>query len=147
VATLAYRAAKALRGAPVDFAGYRVSPTSRSPAEILAHMGDLFDWALSMAKGAPAWADSTPLAWEAEVGRFHATLQAFDAYLSSHEPLGKPAEMLFRGPVADALTHTGQLTLLRRTFGAPILGENYAKAHVETGRVGPDQAPPDREFP
>jgi hypothetical protein len=146
VATIAYRGGKALRGAPEGFAAFSVSESSRTPAQILAHVGDLFDWALSAAKGAQTWHDSTPLAWDREVERFFAALERFDAYLASDGPLGEPVERLFQGPVADALTHIGQLAMLRRAEGAPIRGENYLRADIVAGRVGADQTPPRREF-
>jgi hypothetical protein len=143
---VAYRAGKALRDAPPEFAAYRPSPSSRTPAEILAHMGDLFDWAVTMARGAQAWRDSAPLAWAGEVDRFFASLRRFDDLLASSDPLAAPVAQLLQGPVADALTHVGQLTLLRRMAGSPIRGENYARADVQAGRVGPEQTPPRREF-
>jgi hypothetical protein len=146
VATLAYRAGKAVRDAPPHVAAFAVAPGSRTPAQILAHMGDLVDWALSMAKGEQAWRDSTPLAWDREVARFFATLEAFDSYLASDEQLGWSIERLFQGPIADALTHTGQLTMLRRLAGSPVKGENYAKATIEAGTVGLAQAAPRVEF-
>jgi hypothetical protein len=146
VATVAYRGGKAVRGAPASFGAFRVAPGSRTPAGILAHVGDLFDWALSQAKGAEAWQDSKPLPWEKEVARFHETLGRFDAYLASDAPLQAPAEKLFQGAVADALTHIGQIAMLRRIAGAPIKGENYSRADIEAGRVGADQATPKREF-
>ena len=146
VATLAYRAAKAVRGAPDGFADFRIAETSRTPAQILAHMGDLFDWALSIARGAEQWQSSKPRAWEKDVERFFASLEAFDRYLGSDEPLHAPVEKLFQGPVADALTHTGQLTMLRRAAGAAIRGENYFRAEIATGRVGRAQAAAQREF-
>ena len=146
VATLAYRAGKALREAPTDFAGFTAAGGTRTPAQILAHMGDLFDWALSIARGQQRWHNSTPLPWDQEVSRFFAALQAFDAYLASDEPLDKPAEQLFQGPIADALTHTGQLTMLRRLAGAPIKAENYAQATITAGTLGAAQAAPRVEF-
>lgn len=146
LATLAYRAGKATRGAPEGFAELKASPTTRTPAEILAHVGDLLDWAVSMAEGTPAWADSRPLPWDEEVARMHAGLARLDALLASDAPLAVPAEKLFQGPVADALTHVGQIALLRRIGGGPVRGENYSKADIAVGRVGPDQAPPRREF-
>ena len=146
VATLAYRAGKALRDAPPSFATFAVSPGSRTPEQIVAHMGDLFDWALSMAQGAQKWHDSAPLSWDAECQRFFRALEAFDDYLASSEPLGTTAERLFQGPVADALTHTGQIGMLRRIAGAPIRGENYARAEITRGRVGAEQAAPRAEF-
>ena len=146
VATIAYRGGKTLRGAPESFATFSVSDSSRTPAQILAHVGDLFEWALSAAKGAQTWHDSTPLPWDREVERFFATIEHFDAYLASDGPLGEPVERLFQGPVADALTHIGQLAMLRRAEGAPIRGENYLRADIVAGRVGADQAPPRREF-
>jgi hypothetical protein len=146
VATLAYRAGKAVRDAPPHFAGFAVAADSRTPAQIMAHMGDLFDWALSMAKGEQVWRDSTPLPWDQETLRFFGALEAFDAYLASDTPLAWPIERLIQGPVADALTHTGQLTMLRRLAGSPIKGENYAKAAIAAGTVGIAQASPRVEF-
>jgi hypothetical protein len=146
VATAAYRGGKALRGAPESFATFTLGDSPRTPASILAHMGDLFDWTLSMARGEPAWRDSQPLAWDAEVARFFAALKRFDDYLASPEPLHSPAEGLFQGPIADALTHVGQLAMLRRLAGCPIKGENYFKADIAAGRVGPEQSAPRREF-
>jgi hypothetical protein len=102
-------------------------------------MGDLFDWALSMATGNPSWHDSKPLAWADEKRRFFASLRAFDEYLSSAEPLLAPVERLFQGPVADALTHVGQLAMLRRLAGCPARGENFFVAAIAAGQVGADQ--------
>lgn len=146
VATVAYRGAKALRGAPPGFASVRAGATTRTPVQILAHMGDLFDWALSQARGQEAWHDSEPLPWDGEVARFFAVLQAFDAHLACDAPLHAPVEKLFQGAVADALTHIGQINLLRRLAESPVRGESYARAEIVAGRVGPEQAPARREF-
>src|SRR5271165_3882276 len=86
LAALAYRGGKALRDAPADFASYRVAEGSRTPGEILAHLGDLLDWALSMAEGNQRWQNSEPVVWEDGVRRFHASLQTFDEYLASSAP-------------------------------------------------------------
>ena len=139
IATLAYRTAKVVRDAPEGFATFRASDTTRTPGEILGHMADLFDWALALANGEHRWNDSPALAWEAGSARFFAALQAFDERLRSGDPLHCGAEQLFQGPIADALTHVGQLALLRRMAGAPIRAENYFKAVVETGRIGLQQ--------
>jgi hypothetical protein len=146
VATLAYRGGKAIRGAPDSFAEFRASEKTRTPAQIVAHLGDLFDWALSMAKGKQEWHDSPPLAWDAGAARFFASLQAFDEYLASDAPLEISEEKLMQGPVADALTHVGQIAMLRRIHGAPIRAENYCQADIVAGRVGAEQTPPKREF-
>ena len=146
VATLAYRGAKAVRDAPESFASFHASATTRTPLQILAHIGDLLDWALSIAKGAEAWNNAEPLEWNQEVERFHATLQRFDDFLASEAELAATCERLFQGPVADALTHVGQLTILRRIADAPIKGENYSRAKIEAGRVGAEQETPKREF-
>jgi hypothetical protein len=146
VATLAYRAGKAIREAPPTFGSYAVNPGSRTPAQILAHMCDLFDWALSMARGAQKWQNTQPQSWDADCDRFFRALEAFDDYLASDAPLGTSVERLFQGPVADALTHTGQLTMLRRIAGTPIRGENYARAAIARGRVGAEQDTPRVEF-
>jgi hypothetical protein len=146
IATVAYRGGKAMRGAPASFASYSPDGSDRTPAKILAHIGDLYDWALSQAKGAEAWHDSTPLEWDAEVARFFAALRRFDDYLASDAPLAAPIEKIFQGAIADSLTHVGQLAMLRRLAGARIKGENYAKADIVAGRVGPEQTAPRREF-
>jgi hypothetical protein len=146
LATVAYRGGKALRGAPDGFATFHIGDKTRTPAQIIAHMGDLFDWALSIAQGKQAWHDSAPLSWNAEVDRFFAAIQKFDDYIASSEPLHGSAEGLFQGPVADALNHIGQIAMLRRLAGSPILGENYFKAEIVAGRVGSDQSAPRREF-
>jgi hypothetical protein len=146
VATAAYRGAKALRSAPESFAAFSVGDSRRTPAKILAHIGDLFDWALSMARGETAWHNSGPLSWDAEVARFFASLKRFDDFLASPEPLRASAENLFQGPIADALTHIGQIAMLRRLARCPIKGENYFKAEIAAGRVGPEQAASRHEF-
>jgi hypothetical protein len=146
LATLAYRGGKALRGAPPKFAAYRADEKGRTPGQILAHMGDLLDWSLSVAKGNEEWHNSAPLAWDREVQRFFAALARFDAYLASDAPLVESAEKLFQGPIADALTHVGQIAMLRRMAGCAMRGENYHRAEITLGRVGPDQVPPRREF-
>ncbi|NUO79512.1 hypothetical protein HUU05_05500 [candidate division KSB1 bacterium] len=146
VATLGYRSSKALREAPNDFASFRIGETTRTPGEILAHMGDLLDWAFSQALGEQKWNDSTLLPWEQEVARFFEALKKFDDYLASDAPLNRPCEKLFQGPIADALTHVGQLAMLRRLAGRSVRGENYFKAEIEIGRVGPEQSNPRMEF-
>jgi hypothetical protein len=146
VATVAYRAAKALRDAPEGFGDFRASEHSRTPSEILAHMCDLMDWALSQARGAEAWSDSAPGSWDADTERFFVALGALDAYLASGEALGFSAERIFQGAIADALTHVGQMNFLRRVYGAPVRGENYQRADITVGRVGSDQPAPRREF-
>jgi hypothetical protein len=146
LATVAYRGGKAIRGAPGEFATFKAADTARTAAHILAHIGDLYDWALSIAKGAQAWQDSPPLSWDREVERFFAALARFDAYLASNAPLACTPEQLFQGPIADSLTHVGQLTMLRRLSGARMRSENYFRADIVAGRVGPDQTSPRREF-
>ncbi|MGD0038223.1 MAG: hypothetical protein ABSC53_13140 [Bacteroidota bacterium] len=145
-ASLAYRATKTIREVPDTFATFRVDTKSRAPVEILAHMSDLFDWALSMLKGKEIWHDSNPQDWNREVARFCDSLQKFDTYLASNSPIACPLDKLFQGPIADAFTHVGQLAMLRRLSGAPIRGENYFKADIIIGKVGLEQSKPRKEF-
>lgn len=144
VATLAYRAAKTLRDAPADFSTFAAA-ASRTPGRILAHLCDLFDWALKLADGVHEWHDSTPGTWDHDCARFFAALEAFDRPLAAAPPPTDTAR-LFQGPIADALTHVGQIALLRRLAGASIKGENYARAEIATGRCGADQPPARVEF-
>jgi hypothetical protein len=146
LATLAYRAGKAVRGTPEAFGAYRQTPESRSPQEILAHMGDLMEWALSMIRGAQAWRDAAPLPWKQEIERFYAALQAVDDELASGAPIRWEPARVIQGGIADALTHTGQLAMLRRLAGYKMKGENYARAQIQVGRVTLDQPPPDPRY-
>jgi hypothetical protein len=146
LATLAYRGGKALRGAPDSFADFHASPETRTPGQILAHIGDLLDWALSTARGDQKWHQSAPLSWPEEVGRFFGALEAFDAYLASDSPLHAEPAKLFQAPIADALTHVGQIAILRRLAGVPVRAENYYVAKIATGSVGADQPTPVYEF-
>jgi hypothetical protein len=144
VATVAYRAARTTENAPTQFADF--NGAGRTPERILAHMGDLFDWALSVAAGQDRWHVSQPLPWAEQVHRFFASLQALDAYLASAEPLRAPAEGLLQGPVADALTHVGQLAMLRRMAGSPTRGENFYVAAIAPGQLSADQPAPVQPF-
>src|ERR1044072_1974524 len=146
VATLAYRGAKAARGASDSFADFKASESTRTPVEILAHIGDLLYWALSIAEGNETWNNAEPLPWSQEIERFHAALAKFDQYLGSDRELSASCERMFQGPIADALTHVGQIAMLRRLAGEPIKGENYSRAKIEAGRVGSEQVQPKREF-
>jgi|ERR1700722_2102637 len=146
VSTVAYRGGKAVRNTPFGFGDFSGGHGLRTPGQILAHVGDLFDWALSIAMGQQKWEDSAPLPWDKEVHRFFSALKKFDDFLASPEPVHSSLEKLFQGPIADALTHIGQIAILRRMADAPMKSENYAVADIAAGRVGPEQAQPKREF-
>ena len=146
VATLAYRAEKVLRDAPASFAGTRLSPGSRSPQEIVSHMGDLVEWAQRMAQGEYVWSPQPTADWAAACDRFFRGLLALDEAVAA-SPLEKfSADVIFQGPIADALTHVGQLAMIRGTAGAPVRPESYARAEIQAGRVGRDQSPTRKEF-
>jgi hypothetical protein len=146
LATLAYRAEKVLRDVPAEVADRRPSPASRSPLEILAHMGDLMEWALHMTRGKSLWQPVPVTSWTMAADRFFAGLAALDAALENATPECQPSEVIFQGPIADALTHVGQIALLRGMAGATVRPESYARADIQTGRVGRDQPAPRREF-
>ena len=146
LATVAYRGAKVLRDAPNEFGSLKAAETTRTPAQILAHIGDLLDWAMELVHGQYIWHDSVPGLWQDDVARFFSGLQRLDDYFSSDRPIGFSAEQLLQGPIADALTHIGQLAMLRRLAGSPVTGESYFKADIVIGRVGAGQSAPRREF-
>lgn len=147
LATIAYRGGKVLRGAPAGFGSTSAGGGTRTAVEILAHTADLFDWALALAaEGEHRWRDTRSDDWDAQVDRFFAGLAAVDGHLASGAPIAREATRLVQGPFADALWHIGQLALLRRIAGSPVKGENYFKADIVAGRVGPGQADPVFEF-
>jgi hypothetical protein len=135
-----------MRGAPESFADFKPGPISQTPLQIVAHMGDLFDWASTMVSGNPQWNSATPQPWEKECNRFFAALKKFDDALASDLPMSYDITRIFQGPVADALTHTGQLAMLRRLSGSPMKGESYNRADVVIGRVGAEQTPANPKY-
>jgi hypothetical protein len=146
LATLAYRAEKVLRNPPAEFAVLRVAPDLRSPLDLVGHLGDLLEWAEQLAAGRWVWNAASIGEWDADVERFYAALTRLDVYLASDAPLGHPAGVIFQGPIADALTHVGQLALLRRLAGAPVRPESYGRAEIRVGRVGREQSDKRPEF-
>jgi len=146
VATLAYRAEKALRDVPQDFADFRASPDSRTALAIVAHLGDLMDWAIRMARGETRWKPVPQTAWTDATDRFFNGLAALDAAIAETAPETPTQEKLFQGPIADALTHVGQLSLMRGMTGSPVRPESYARASITIGRVGRDQDSVRTEF-
>jgi len=145
-ATLAYRGAKAMRGVPPEFAHFEAGPTTRTPLQILAHIGDLLEVSAARLRGPAQWKEVPPDTWERQVARFHSALAAIDEALASDAPIDVSLERWYQGPFADALTHVGQLTMLRRLSGAPMKGEAYFYAQIEAGRTGPDQIPADAKY-
>jgi hypothetical protein len=146
LAVLAYRAAKVLRDFPPGARLERSTPRSRTPLELVAHLGDLLDWGCSLARGGYHWSPAQPATWDEACARFFAGLAALDAELARAAPESRPAEQIYQGPLADALTHVGQLALLRGMHGTPVRPESYARAEIRAGRVGLDQAAPRAEF-
>ena len=146
VATLAYRAEKVLRDAPDEFADLRVSTGTRTPHQILTHLGDLMEWGERMAHGERRWQHVPQVGWQGARDRFFATLAALDLTLAEAPSGSLPEEAIFQGPVAGALTHVGQLAMLRGMAGTPVRPESYARAEIRVGVVGTEQSARRTEF-
>jgi hypothetical protein len=138
VATVAYRGGIAVSGAPENFAAFRVDETARNAGEILAHTGDLLEGSLYLVKGETIYLTSSPLPWSEEVSRFFSALEGFDSYLRSDAPLACSVEKLIQGPIGDALTHVGQIVMLRRVAGKPVRVESYFTIEIVAGGVTED---------
>ncbi|MEN3327105.1 MAG: hypothetical protein V7638_1912 [Acidobacteriota bacterium] len=135
VATVAYRGGLAIVDAPESFPSFRAHETTRTPGELLAHIGDLLEGSVYLLKGEMVYLTSTPLPWKEEVTRFFSAIKVLDAYLASDAPLACPVEKLVQGPIGDALTHVGQLVMLRRMSGNPIRPTAYFTAEIVAGEV------------
>jgi hypothetical protein len=135
LATLAYRGGKAFRGAPADFSNFRIGTAGRTAGEILAHICDVLDWGLIMAKDKHVWHESVPQTWDEDVERFFLILGEFDGFIAGGAALQAPLDKLFQGPIADVLTHIGQISMLRRLAESPTKPENFFKADVVIGRI------------
>lgn len=133
VATVAYRGRVAVSDAPEGFAAFRIGEETRTPGELLAHLGDLLEGSQSLLKGEMVSLTSSSLPWDEGVSRFFSAAQQLDEYLASGAPLACPVEKLIQGPVGDALTHVGQLVLLRRVAGSPVRATSYFTAEIVPG--------------
>lgn len=141
LAAIAYRTQKAVRDAPPEYAGYRAGPGVRTPHQLVRHMSDVLGYAAALLRG-ETWRAHLQPTFEEEVARFHRVLEDLNGLLATaaFEEIS-PARLL-QGPLADAMTHAGQLALLRRLSGSPIPPENFIRADVRPGRLGPDQPSP-----
>lgn len=143
LAALAYRTQKALRDAPADFGSFRANEGVRTPAELVRHMTSVLGYARTHFIGGRYRPE--PLeSLQDEIDRFHDILGLLAQHLRTGDPLpeGMTEERLLQGPFSDAMTHAGQLALLRRLAGAPVPPENFIVAEIEPDRLGPDQAKP-----
>ena len=135
VATVAYRGGLAVADAPESFAAFRAHQSTRTAGEILAHIGDLLQGSLLLVKGEMVYLTSTPLPWTEEITRFFSAVKEFDSYLASDAPLGCAVEKLVQGPIGDALTHVGQIVMLRRMAGIPVRAASYFTAEIVAGEI------------
>lgn len=142
LAALAYRTQKALRDAPPPFENFRAAPTARTPFELAWHMTGLMGYARTMFHGGEFEPPRLSSLSE-EIARFHETLRAL------HRDLEDPAlearirdDQFLQGPFADAMTHAGQLALLRRLYGSPVPSENFIFAGISTDNVSEAQELP-----
>jgi hypothetical protein len=143
LAALAYRTQKALRDAPAHFGTYQPPADVRSPKELVRHMTSVLGYSRTLFIGGQYWPESLPTLAD-EVERFHHMLEDVGQHLGNDTPLrdGMTEEQLLQGPFADAMTHAGQLAMLRRFAGSPVPPENFIVADVQTDRLGTDQSPP-----
>ncbi len=135
VATIAFRGSVAIREAPENFANFKIAEDIRMPGEILAHIGDLLQGSVYLLKGEMVYLNAEPLSWDEEVKRFFTAVKELDAFLASDVSLAVPVEKLTQGPIADALTHIGQIIILRRAAGAPVRTEPYFTAEIGPGTL------------
>jgi len=151
LAALAYRTQKALREAPEGFGSFRVVDGVRTPAELVRHMASVLGYARTFFVGGHYWPEAL-VSFDEEIERFHELLGLLAQHLRNGDALleGMTEERLLQGPFSDAMTHAGQLALLRRLAGAPVAPENFIVAEIKEERLGPDQprpASPDKIWP
>lgn len=134
VATVVFRGGVAIKDAGPDFADFRASDSTRTASQILAHIGDLLTGSHYLLRGEMVYLASRPLGWNEEVARFFAAAKELDRFLAADEPLAHPPEKMIQGPIGDALTHVGQIVMLRRMAGIPIRETPYFTAEIIPGQ-------------
>lgn len=147
---LAYRTQKALRGAPPDFGSFEAGSKVRHPRELVRHMTDVLGYARTHFRGGEYRAYPLP-SLDEEVARFHEMLHDLAMHLEAGDPLHEVTpEQLLQGPFSDAMTHAGQLAMLRRLHGSPVPPENFIVADIHASNLTVDQPKPrspDEEWP
>jgi hypothetical protein len=150
LAVLAYRTQKALRGAPDSFADFEAGCEVRTPHWLVMHMTSVLGYALTRFEGGEYRPQQLP-DFQSEILRFHRKLEALAQHLEAGTPLQDTTpERMLQGPFSDAMTHAGQLAMLRRLSGSPVPPENFIAADVDPENLGPDQPAPvslDAEWP
>ncbi len=142
LAAIAYRTQKALRGAPPDFGDFRVGPTSRTPHELLWHMTGLIGYARTTFHGG-TFAPPRLGTLQEEIDRFHGMLETLRGDFDDASLTASITDaQLLHGPLADTMTHVGQLAFLRRLHGSPVPSENFIFASISEHNLGPNQAEP-----
>ncbi len=140
---LAYRTQKAIRDAPSDFANFRPAPGVRTPHQLIFHMTNVLGYARTFFIGGK-WGPEIHESFEEEVTRFHEMLGSLKEHLEEGTPFqDMTPERMLQGQLSDAMTHAGQLAMLRRFFGLPVPPENFIMAKVDGENIGPNQAPPE----
>ena len=139
LAAVAYRTQKALRGAPDSFAGFRAGNNIRTPHELVWHMTGVLGYARTFFQGGTCRPEKLATFPE-EIQRFHAVLEDLARLLEEPgKAVNISAQQLLQGPLADVMTHAGQLALLRRLAGSPVPPENFIRATIRAENLGPNQ--------
>lgn len=135
VATIAFRASRSLHDAPATLANVRLGEGGMTARELLHHMTNVMSFALATVSATERLRHD-PLGWEQEIDRFYSLLSQVDAKLAEGAVMDPGMDLkLVQGPLADALTHIGQLHAMRRMAGFPVDPTNYIKADVAIGRI------------
>jgi hypothetical protein len=142
LASIAYHAQKAIRGAPPSYWAFSPGNQVRTPETILRHMTSVLGYARTFFVGGIYRPESLP-AIQAEIDQFHQILEDVSQLLDTSSPLQSITELqLLQGPFSDVMTHIGQLSLLRRLYGSPVPPENFIYAEMSATRLGKDQQEP-----
>ena len=142
LAALAYRTQKALRGAPASFGEFDICSNTRTPHELVWHMTGLMGYARTMLRGG-TFEPPRLATFGDEIARFHDTVQALWSDFGDPSLTAQISdEQFLQGPLSDAMTHAGQLAMLRRLHGSPVPSENFIFADVSAANVGRSQALP-----
>lgn len=142
LAALAYRTQKALRDCPPDFGDFRVGVHVRTPHELVWHMTGVIGYARTFLRGGEFAPPRLPTLAD-EIHRFHETLEALSEDLADPSLTASLTDAQFlQGPLSDAMTHAGQLALLRRLAGSPVPSENFIHAQVSAENLSAAQPLP-----
>ncbi len=126
---LSYRFEKAIHNAAESYPKHASGHGIRTPLELLGHMNGVLEFAISSLKNQPR-RNIPEQSWQEQITLYYEKLKELNQLMQENSFDTDTLERILQGPLADAMTHIGQLAMMRRLANSAIAGENYFAADM-----------------